>query len=669
MKFSTEQEAIINHIGSHALVSAVAGSGKTTTLVGRISRLVQRGVNPKRILVLAYNKSIKDELLMLFEHLSYSPRIETFHSLGNKILRSYDRRSGDSTWTIEGRDYEQQRLVVSAVKDEKQQYSPEEIHQFTEQLTAWKSSGYPPEQVIDSLAFEEVENWIKYAYTRYEALRFSSKIRYLEDLVFDTLHVIEHDSVWLQNHYDHILVDEYQDINRSQQLMLKAVAGTRAEIMVVGDPDQCIYEWRGSRPDFITGIFAKEYPNVKTYYLSRTFRFGHQVSLLANSCIRHNKQRLKTMCISSSQSPSTHVSMRLTENEARTVSEILAQLRAEGLMLSDIALLVRAYGHSIGSELLLLQRRVPYRHGKESFLRDREEVQTLCCLLSLLISGDLSLVDNGRRHAAFRSLLRLSRLYLTKSELDALSILTQHPCTEWESDIISLHEKQIFDAPKAGRIVENIRKWTRLAECDKRALDCAYSSLLFIQHYYDLETAWEEAASRHVESNDRKRSFNSLLQIIQEMKISVDELLELLQKKPEVAQDSVTITSIHKAKGLEWKAVIVMGLSEGEFPVSSDESLDNELEEERRLFYVAVTRAKNKLFLLGPDDSLLKKWQANDWYGFPNKHTPRASRFLFEAELPKCIQAGGYLDRNNLEKMVPGKKDFVIKNYLRKYKD
>jgi DNA helicase-2/ATP-dependent DNA helicase PcrA len=675
MLFTDEQLAVIQHGEGHALVSAVAGSGKTSTLKGRIEFLLKNGIKPERILVLMYNREIKEDFQCYYKERKgeWSPRIETFHSLGKKILKNYDQQKAYTMHRVDSNDYLQQKILKEAYLQARQETDSEELKKIadselkklTELVALWKVEGISPEEVENNLDFDDVDAWTKSAYHCYEELRKERRIRFLEDLIYDTLPIIETERGWLSNHFDHILVDEYQDINRSQQRLLKAIAGSRARVMVVGDPDQCVYEWRGSRPDFIVGLFEKEFGRVRKYHLSKTFRFGHRVSLLANACIRHNRNRLASICLSASGAPLTEIFHYMSDNDALTVLSILKEIRSSGIALSEVGLLVRAYGHAVGAELMLLRESIAYNHSAQRKLWDREEIKMLACFLSLAGNGDFYAIAPLHRRSAFRALLRISKLYLTKQELDicADAVIDEH--FEWDVALRLKVVEAIKDPKKLARLEKQMMQWKSL-RCMGEIADDAYKTLTHIQHLCQIEDLWEEASSRYKDANDKKRSFMSLMNCIQEMKITSEELLNLLFKSPpDNKNDMLTITSIHKAKGLEWKTVIVLGLVEREFPVVADhEQSQTELEEERRLFYVAITRAKEKLYLISPVDDRLLYWRQEGWSGTPKKIKPVASRFLYETDFKKSNEVGALLDNCQTENIKFGEKDYLIKKYL-----
>jgi DNA helicase-2/ATP-dependent DNA helicase PcrA len=672
--FTDEQRAIIEHDGVHALVSAVAGAGKTSTLKGRIEFLLEKGVAPKRILVLMYNRDIKEEFQRYYKNRTgtQSPRIETFHSLGKSILEQYAYRNKSAIHRLVNDDYRQQQILKKAyyesregIDNEAKIFESEEFKKFSELVALWKVDGYSPQDIANNLEFDDIDTRIKSAYHNYEILRQEQRIRFLEDLIYDTLPIIESEKHWIENHFDHILVDEYQDINQSQQKLLKAIAGSRARVMVVGDPDQCIYQWRGSRPDFILGLFEREFGDVQRYCLSQTFRFGHRISLIANACIRHNKKRLKSICLSAPGTPSTEAFHQMSEDDAHVVLAILKEICSSGIPLSKIGLLVRAYGHAVGVELMLLREGITYNHGASKKLCDRDEVQMLACLLSFAWCGSLQAIVPAYRQRAFRTLLRLSKLYFTKQELDICSLAVTDEHFEWDVALKQRALEVLTDPKKLVSLDNQITQWKNL-KSNIEVADDAYQTLLRIQYLCPVEDLWEETASRHKDANDKKRSFQSLMNCIRGMGITCEGLLQLFFKSTdENNAETLTITSIHKAKGLEWRVVIILGLSEGEFPVATDyEQSQRELEEERRLFYVAVTRAKEKLYLISPVDSELIDWQNKGWYGAPKQKRIIASRFLYEADIKKSNEIGMLLDNRQVRDVKVGEKDYLIKNYL-----
>jgi len=663
--FTDEQLAVINHKKGHALVSAVAGSGKTSTLKARIEFLLQNNIEPNRILVLMYNRDIKDDFQNYYNSRNTpSPRIETFHSLGKSILEKHDQLNSGQKKKLVTDNYLQQDMLKQAHAEFRPEQSIDEFKQVTEAITLWKVNGDSPQDVDNNLQYDDIDIWIKSAYHSYERLRKESKIRFLEDLIYDTLSIIKNEISFISNHFDSILVDEYQDINRSQQSLLRALAGSRASVMVVGDPDQCVYEWRGSRPDFIVGLFEKEFGSVQRYHLGKTFRFGHRVSLLANSCIRHNTNRFKAICLSAKGTPLTEIYHCMSDNSPYTVLSIIKENSSNGIPLSEVCLLARAYGHAVGIELMLLKEGIAYNTGAQKTLRDREGIQVLACFLSLALCGGFQSIAISHRQASFRTLLRLSKLYFTKKELNACAKVALGNNT-WDIELRLIASK-VLNSKKLQSLDNKIKLWKSLI-CGTEITNNAYKTLMNIQGLCQIEDLWEDTYSNQKDANDKKRSFQVLIECIQQMDATTEELVNLIFKSPEsYSNEEVTITSIHKAKGLEWPVVIVLELNEGEFPMGIDPVQSTpELEEERRLFYVAITRAKEKLYLISSIDDNLIRWRLNDWYGVPKNKSPVASRFLYESEFKKSNEVGTLLDNNQAEKVKFSAKDYLIKKYLK----
>ena len=180
-------------------------------------------------------------------------------------------------------------------------------------------------------------------------------------------------AAWVTDRVDHIIVDEYQDINESQQQLLKILAGSRAKVMVVGDVDQCIYEWRGARPEYITTRFQLDFPNPENYQLSYTFRYGHQLSLAANHLIAGNKKRDRKLCISHETNPKTIITC-LEEQKKHPAISVLSEWREKNRSLRDAVVLVRLFAQSVPVELALLEAGIPYRLEGNAQVFDCSEV-------------------------------------------------------------------------------------------------------------------------------------------------------------------------------------------------------------------------------------------------------------------------------------------------------
>ncbi|MCI5212352.1 MAG: ATP-dependent helicase, partial [Candidatus Electrothrix sp. ATG2] len=322
MHLTREQEKIIRHDNGHARVSAVAGSGKTTAMIGRVGHLLRQGFAADKILVLMFNRSAR---AVFTERLHQSlqgtdlrpPAVRTFHSLGLRLVDSFTARQYLPRYRLVTEEFQLEKLAREAVKQhtaevdgEESWASKEGIEGFLLFLGMVKSDVAAPQKIFAACGFEEQLSYYIGAYNVFETLRKKTGLRFYQDLIHEPVMAIQqHEELanWVANHVDHIIVDEYQDINEVQQQLLIHIAGQRAQVMVVGDVDQCIYEWRGAKPEYIVSRFACDFPQPTSYPLSYSFRYGHRLALAANHLISNNRLRDRKLCLAWTENPDTRI--------------------------------------------------------------------------------------------------------------------------------------------------------------------------------------------------------------------------------------------------------------------------------------------------------------------------------------------------------------------------
>ncbi|EKD36509.1 MAG: hypothetical protein ACD_75C01484G0001, partial [uncultured bacterium] len=444
MKLTEEQLRIVNHSGGHARVSAVAGSGKTTTMVARIGHLLRQGVAAEQLLVLMFNKSARDSFAdAMSKNLAALgcrlPEVRTFHSLGLRLVTSFTKRGVLPAFRLVTEEYILERLarqVVSEMYREKHENegwpSGEDLEEFITFLDRVKATSAGVDRVFASLALPARYDYFVPAYDLFEKVRREQKIRFYADLIHEPLMAMRADkelAAWVADRVEHIIVDEYQDINEAQQQLLQLLAGRRGKVMVVGDVDQCIYEWRGAQPEYITTRFQQDFPNPANYLLSFTFRYGHQLSLAANYLIANNKKRDRKFCISHESTPNTQISclpepdkLRLTfkEKEKHPVLAVLADWREQGRTLGEAAVLVRLFAQSVPVELALLEAGIPYRLEGNNQVFDCPEVLALTGYLQL-VQGILADDDLPTRTTTLVAMLSQPHMGLKREEMEKLA--------------------------------------------------------------------------------------------------------------------------------------------------------------------------------------------------------------------------------------------------------
>ena len=433
MKLTEEQIRIVNHSGEHARVSAVAGSGKTTTMIDRVGNLLQEGVLPDRIMVLMFNKSARDSFVESMEKRlpAYEgglPEVRTFHSLGLRLVNSFCRRNALAAYNLVTEAYIQEKLarqVASEIYREEHEnegwITGEEVEEFLTFIDLVKSTVTGAAQVFSSSALSSRYRYFIRAYELFEKARKEQRIRFYADLIHEPLMAMLDDSElygWVSNRVDHIIVDEYQDINEAQQQLLKILAGTTAKVMVVGDVDQCIYEWRGARPEYITDRFQIDFSSPENYLLSYTFRYGHQVSLAANHLIAGNRKRDQKFCISHETTGDTAI-LCMEEQVKHPVLSLLTDWRGQGRLLGEAVVLVRLFAQTVPVELALLEAEIPYRLEGNAHVFDCSEIMALTGYLHLA-SGTLADEELARREEMLTAMLSQPHLGIKRDAMQEL---------------------------------------------------------------------------------------------------------------------------------------------------------------------------------------------------------------------------------------------------------
>jgi DNA helicase-2/ATP-dependent DNA helicase PcrA len=680
MQFTGEQLSIIKHRAGHARVSAVAGSGKTTTMIGRVGHLLERGVAPDDILILMFNRSARDCFAgsmqdRLGPGYGRLPEVRTFHALGNRLVDSFVRRGGLPPSRLVTDEYYPERLARQVAmqayrsQEEGDVYLPvEEVEEFLTFIDLVKAGVHSAAEVFTEQGLSPKYSYFIEAFDLFEKVRKSQGLRFFSDLIYDPLMAMLQDRVlqdWVSNRVSHIIVDEYQDINETQQRLLRILAGNRAEVMVVGDVDQCIYEWRGARPEYITDRFRLDFKNPKTYLLSYTFRYGHALSLLANHVIANNRQRDKKLCISHPSVPYTAVSCQAKGRATDDVVRCLREWQNSGRSLSEAAVLVRLYAQSVAVELALLQADIPYRMLGNAQVFECPEVLALSGYLRLA-HGSLGTMEAGARQQTVRAMLSQPHPGLKRK---LMAKLVQQIC-EAPGDAVRILERW-FDAELPGfiksRIVEARDNWHYFS---LQAADMPAGRFLrMVVDRLQLFDFYHKFSARTATAENRIKTCEVFIDYALGQGFTVTGLLEEMARlcvvDRQVTSDTLLITSIHRAKGLEWPLVILPGLEDGFLPLcrEEDRSVAESMEDERRLFYVAVTRAKEQLVCMHPVDNRLTESIRKNRKSVPGQRG-RASRFLYEANIGLSISLGGIIEGKTERRLIRAEDIVLANRYL-----
>ncbi|MGN5181673.1 ATP-dependent helicase [Aeromonas veronii] len=656
-RLTWEQKSIVGHDTGHALVKAVPGSGKTTTLVKRIERLVKTGTDPRSILILMYNKSAQEnftEKLNTALKSGVIPEIRTFHSLALTIVGYGERRQLIKKKNlITPTDYQYEQLVKQAYRygfDYEASYiDPNEIETFELFISRWRAAAVTPVDAANDPTFNSIKREFIHAYSRYCELLEENCLRTFDDCLVEAVALLRKDSS-LGAHFKHIIVDEYQDVNWIQHEMTRLLSKQDTSVMAVGDVNQCIYEWRGARPDFIGGLFEQHYQNTKVFQLSCTFRFGHKLSLIANSVIRRNSTKLTKLCVSHPSTPKTEVRLHFDN----CLSKVLSNLSVSS---GTQAILSRTKANLAEAEIALRLCGLPYRYlNGSSALHTRTEIGILVVGVLLSVYGDLRLLENHpNKKAIIYGYLKEAGFNWQTGQLKAALSGLMAPHADLWTVLGQIFDGAQYQKDRLGRLATICQK------------DGEETPAIDVLRRLGMEGFIDNVGSDGVTrtgSNDRQRGVVRIVELLDSSKIDSRTFLKLILNPEEATTDCepFILSTLHGSKGLEWDKVILIGLNEQEFPGGKTDDLhsartsmsppstNENIEEERRLFYVGITRTKQQLNLVAPLDEGLTLWLRNHWDSTPKK-PPIATRFVYEAGLSACAVTSDAIYNNTFKEL------------------
>lgn len=608
-----EQRAIVTAGYEHSVITAVAGSGKTSTLAWRIRYLLQQGHDPDRMLVLMFNRSARVDFERKLRDVTHNlglatPEIRTYHAMGLRLYKRFVREGylpgfSDKILTEQEISYQAwlltRRLAPDDLADEIRRSKKDFVETATGFIDRVKTTLAPAEVVFEELGYAAKHRYLIDLFHSFEQWRKGQGRISYADMLYEPVMAI-HQNPPLQrlvsNKMDLILVDEYQDTNEIQHLLLRYVAGDRARVTVVGDPDQTIYEFRGAKPEFILKRFSDEFESPLEQTLSYSFRYGHRLALLANHLICHNTGRKDVLCHAHPSTPDTGIRLHEAENDGDTVVELLRRQTVEAL--AGTAILFRVWSQSVPIELKLLAHQIPYRIDAGKGALFSREVQAVSALLTV-IAGKLTQLPPEDRLNMARQLLRFPHVGLKEPELEQLAGFLAGFDHDWHQRLLAMD----FDAlaPMAAR------KLRKLGEVLARLQGYRGPISNAIAVYADQTELYEgirslalthEAADERIDTVEGFRAYLSGLKL--DAAGALDHLNTLKQQAGEHVSHGVLLSTIHRTKGLEWPVVILPGLQEKYLPYTPrpQDNPQTFLESERRLLYVAMTRTRQQLHLI-----------------------------------------------------------------------
>jgi len=637
---NAQQREAVEHSRGPLLIIAGAGTGKTRTLTCRIARLIATGVPASRILAVTFTNKAAAEMRQRVEALVPGQAsyvwIHTFHSFGARLLRKHAAALGLKPDFLIYDDSDQRRIIQGILssmgrEDEKSKYglyinlisrAKDDLMDAQSYAIHAQASPAPGRNVVADV------------YLRYEAELKTAGALDFGDLLFKTVELLRtRDDIreHYQEFFQHIMVDEYQDTNRAQYILTKLLAEKHRNLCVVGDPDQSIYSWRGADIRNILD-FERDFRDTRVVALEMNYRSTAKILEAADHLIKYNiKRKQKNLYTENPSGEDICVQELPTDiDEARWVARTVHQLSEdEGAGLSEIAVFYRTNAQSRLFEEMFHRMQIPCRLVGSQRFYDRKEVKDAMSYARLLVNP-----HDGVSLSRILNVPARGISDATQKKLEAYA--AQKGISLYDAINSSAFVPDITDSARRSMI-----EFAKLIDALRMEAATGEPSIV-VQRALLLSGYWKMYEAK-LEKNDKDKDSSDALESLQQLVNGVREYQErcaaasaeasisgwlqevaLVSPSDETAGDrGVTLMTVHLAKGLEFPIVFVTGLEDGLFPIGSGYAEADELEEERRLCYVAMTRAEKRLFLTHAATRRM----------FGKMYANLPSRFLFESKL------------------------------------
>ena len=636
MKLNPQQQQAVEYVSGPCLVLAGAGSGKTRVIINKIAHLIEHcGYLPKQIAAVTFTNKAAREMKERVAHSIGKEKskgliVSTFHTLGFDIIkREYKALGFKSNMTLFD-EHDQLALLKELTADVLQE-DKDLLRELISVISNWKNDLVSPKQAYALAKDAKYQTFAK-CYERYAAqIRAYNALDFDDLIMLPTLLFKQNEEVrskW-QEKIRYLLVDEYQDTNTSQYELIKLLVGERACFTVVGDDDQSIYSWRGARPQNMVRL-RDDFPRLQVIKLEQNYRSTHRILHCANILIDNNEHVFDKKLFSNlgEGEKLQVIEAKNEENEAeRIVAELIAHRFSRKTKFKDYAILYRGNHQSRLLEKVLMQNRIPYKISGGTSFFSRTEIKDMMAYLRLLVNQD----DDS----AFLRIVNTPKREIGTATLQKLGELAQEKHISLFEAIFEFELMQRV-TPKAYDALQKFGRW--IVELNDQSLrsdpETAVRSLLSSLHYeeylyeYAISPKAAEMQSKNVATlfswvedmlkGDEVNEPMNLNQVV--TRLTLRDMMERGEDDDE--SDQVQLMTLHASKGLEFPHVYLIGMEEGILPHQTSIDEDN-VEEERRLAYVGITRAQQTLTF-----SLCRERRQ-----FGELIRPEPSRFL--AELPQ----------------------------------
>jgi len=586
---SENQKKAVLHIEGPLLVFAGAGSGKTKTLTYRVAYLIEElKVKPDNILAVTFTNKASEEMKERIKNLLNKDInlfwIGTFHSMCSRILRKEIVYLGyNKNFTILDED-DSLKIIDEAIKNldfQKNYFQSREIYN---KISYIKSRGLFVEDYIPKDGYDEA---LKKIFLKYEEIKKKGNLVDFDDLINFVTKILNQNDIisrFYSEKFKFILVDEYQDINPAQHKLLKALTKYNKNIFVVGDDDQSIYKFRGSSSELMLS-FKDDFEKVEVVYLSENYRSTETIVNASKFLIKNNKTREeKPLYAIKSGGDKIKLYRAINEiDEARFVIKKIIELKETGIDFSQIAILYRTNAQSRTFEEAAILFSIPYRLVGGIKFYQRKEIKDLLSYLRIVL--------NERDFLSLEKVFNFPKIGVGEKTFDKIKFYL-----EIEKSLIDSLEK-ILEITKNKKVnnsitkfIENYKKWKNLQDDIFELINSIISDVQFLENIEE----------------EKKENIYEFLNIVKEFNdrtgsTRLEDFLSYISLISDVdtidTSDKITLMTVHSAKGLEFNTVFIVGLEEGLFPHFKSLLSNEDIEEERRLLYVAMTRAKENLYL------------------------------------------------------------------------
>jgi DNA helicase II / ATP-dependent DNA helicase PcrA len=612
---NTEQYEAVSSPPGKALVIAGAGSGKTRTLTYRVAWLLDHGLDAKQVLLLTFTnkaaKEMKERVRELVPHDTSEMWAGTFHSIGSRMLRRHAEQIGfNRSFSILDRDDQKSLLnsvIASCEIDTKQRRFPK-ADVLASIFSLIENTGVALETVIAD-RYDHFYDWleqIELVRLGYIAKKIATNSMDFDDLLGMTVKLLEDDPEVLalyQARFKHILVDEYQDTNSVQGRMIDLLVGDSNSLMAVGDDAQSIYSWRGADMAHILS-FPTRYAGAKVFTIETNYRSVPEILDLSNAAIRANSGRFEKDLRSSRQECGAKpalVALEDPRSQAAFVAQRMLELRDEGVPLDQMAVLYRAHFQSLEIQMELTVRGIPFAITSGLRFFEQAHIKDIAAFMRFVV--------NRRDEVSF---LRMVNLLPGCGPIAAQKLWNEWLKSGWATrEEVPPKWSDLFLKFKVPK--KAAKHWEQLCyvldELTPAGVFARPSDMIFsiLEGVYDeyLKASFENFENRRSDIEQLSQyggTFDDILEFLAQLSLMSAVDGEPTGDKTEQDDEKVTLSSIHQAKGLEWQVVFLIWLVDGQFPNGRILEADDQpmLEEERRLFYVALTRAKDELYLTFP---------------------------------------------------------------------